>query len=262
MEVMWLPVPLPSLVAVAPDGSCAPLRAARQRMAVAIRAAALDAETAAALAAVSEYEAMLTANRGSPAGVVWDTPNGAVCSFEREGEVAMLAHARAALCVRAATTTLDGDARCEYLAEALAAVRAGPRCAAVSAREDVLCALLHAEFVSVTLPLNAGAWRAVHALATAGAKGLAAAGDAAGTAAAEALATEALSRACEAAAEERYKAAKFAEAAELGAAGRPAFAERAEQLHAMAAQRSLPVRKRSALEMIDMLPPAATLPSL
>lgn len=258
MEAVWLPHPLPSLVVVAPDGAAAGLRGMRQRMADAMR----DDPPLLALAAVDEYEAALAACSAPPAGVTWHTPNGAVCSFESGAEAAMLVQARAALCVRAAAAAADRETRCLFLAEALAAVRNGPGAKASSGREAVLCALLHAEYVALAPPPNAGAWRAVYVLALSGAHGLTAAGDAAGAAAAQALASETLACACEAEAEERYAAARFAEAAELGAAGRPTFGDRAEQLAAIAAQRNLLVRRRSAVEMIDMLPPVAVLPQL
>lgn len=249
-----MPHPLPSLVVVAPDGSAAALRSLRQRLADSLR----NDPPLLALTAVDEYEAALAACDAPPAGVAWHTPNGAFCSFESGAEVAMLEQARAALCVRAAAAAADRETRCLFLAEALATVRTGHQ----QGREAVLAALLHAEYVALAMPPNAAAWRAIYVLALGGAHRLTAVGDVAGAAAAQALATETLACACEAEAEERYAAARFAEAAELGAAGRPVFGDRAEQLAAIAAQRNLPVRRRTAVEMIDMLPPAAVLPEL
>ena len=118
-----------------------------------------------ALSAVDEYEAALAACNASPAGVVWRTPNGAVCSFESGAEAAMLVQARAALCVCAAAAAADRETRCMFLGEALSTVRNGPRSAATAGREAVLCALVHAEYVTLAPPPNAGAWRAVYALA-------------------------------------------------------------------------------------------------
>ena len=86
--------------------------------------------------------------------------------------------------------------------------------------------------------------------------------DVRGVRTANAIAADALARACEAAAEVKFSGAHFLEAAQLAAAGRSSFQDRAKQLAAVATDRNLVVGNRSALQLIDLLPPAASLPAL
>ena len=89
-----------------------------------------------------------------------------------------------------------------------------------------------------------------------------ASGDIRGTRTAHAIASDALARACEAAAEAKFACAQFLDAAELASAGRESFQERAKQLAAVAEDRGFSLRQRSALDLVDSLPPAASLPAI
>ena len=258
MNVLWTPIPLPSTVVV---GAYSSLREARSKLAEAVSGTCVSSARTAAEA----YATLWRAAAAAPfAGVTWLLPGDkAVASFSRETESAMLAQLRAALCMReAAQCGDDGERRCTLLAETLSLLREATETPSTKARMTVIELLIHTEYISAAAS-NAppGAWRAVHARATAAAQDLRAAGDE-GYAAAEALASDALARACEAAAEARYAETRFVAAAELSMGGRPSFAERASQLAAIAANRGLALRQRTPAELVDMLPAEVALPAL